>query len=91
MSHMVRLAGIADLLRQIEDFLVSRHELGKHALLVVDEAQRLPEECIELLRYLHDHDDTAFGLLCKALDRGMELGGIRLLRNRDERLGIQPA
>ncbi|WP_425795109.1 AAA family ATPase [Micromonospora arida] len=32
-------------------------------LVVVDEAQRLPEECIELLRYLHDHDDTAFGLL----------------------------
>jgi type II secretory pathway predicted ATPase ExeA len=32
-------------------------------LLVVDEAQRLPEECIELLRYLHDHDDTVFGLL----------------------------
>ncbi|MFI7221451.1 AAA family ATPase [Micromonospora maritima] len=32
-------------------------------LVVVDEAQRLPEECIELLRYLHDHDDTSFGLL----------------------------
>ncbi|MHA4947580.1 AAA family ATPase [Micromonospora sp. SD19] len=32
-------------------------------LIVVDEAQRLPEECIELLRYLHDHDDTRFGLL----------------------------
>lgn len=32
-------------------------------LIVVDEAQRLPAECIELLRYLHDHDDTAFGLL----------------------------
>ncbi|MEJ3748972.1 hypothetical protein WEI85_37610 [Actinomycetes bacterium KLBMP 9797] len=27
------------------------------------EVQRLPVECIELLRYLHDHDDTAFGLL----------------------------
>ncbi len=32
-------------------------------LVVVDEAQRLSEECIELLRYLHDHDDTTFGLL----------------------------
>jgi len=32
-------------------------------LIVVDEAQRLSEECIELLRYLHDHDDTTFGLL----------------------------
>ncbi len=39
-------------------------ELSRQArLIVVDEAQRLPEECIELLRYLHDHDDTAFGLL----------------------------
>ncbi|WP_036375843.1 ATP-binding protein [Micromonospora sp. ATCC 39149] len=32
-------------------------------LLVVDEAQRLSEECIDLLRYLHDHDETRFGLL----------------------------
>ncbi len=39
-------------------------ELARVPRLVgVDEAQRLPEECIELLRYLHDHDDTAFGLL----------------------------
>ncbi|MEU6206098.1 ATP-binding protein [Micromonospora musae] len=32
-------------------------------LVVVDEAQRLSGDCIELLRYLHDHDDTSFGLL----------------------------
>lgn len=32
-------------------------------LIVVDEAQRLNEECIELLRHLHDHHETRFALL----------------------------
>lgn len=32
-------------------------------LLVVDEAQRLNGDCIELLRHLHDHPDTRFALL----------------------------
>jgi DNA transposition AAA+ family ATPase len=31
--------------------------------VVVDEAQRLTSECIELLRYLHDHPHTRFALL----------------------------
>ncbi|MFE3455777.1 AAA family ATPase [Nonomuraea sp. NPDC059194] len=31
--------------------------------LVVDEAQRLTGDCIELLRHLHDHPDTRFALL----------------------------
>ncbi|MFI6536752.1 AAA family ATPase [Nonomuraea sp. NPDC050547] len=32
-------------------------------LVVVDEAQRLTGDCIELLRHLHDHPDTRFALL----------------------------
>jgi len=32
-------------------------------LIVVDEAQRLNRECIELLRHLHDHPLTTFALL----------------------------
>jgi type II secretory pathway predicted ATPase ExeA len=32
-------------------------------LLVLDEAQRLTRECIELLRHLHDHHETRFALL----------------------------
>jgi DNA transposition AAA+ family ATPase len=31
--------------------------------IVVDEAQRLTSECIEFLRYLHDHPRTRFGLI----------------------------
>ncbi|MDR7276002.1 ATP-binding protein [Catenuloplanes atrovinosus] len=32
-------------------------------LLIVDEAQQLNEKSIEFLRFLHDHDETRFGLL----------------------------
>jgi DNA transposition AAA+ family ATPase len=32
-------------------------------LLVVDEAQRLTSDCIDLLRHLHDHEMTRFALL----------------------------
>lgn len=32
-------------------------------LLVLDEAQRLTGECLELLRHLHDHHETRFALL----------------------------
>jgi type II secretory pathway predicted ATPase ExeA len=32
-------------------------------LVVLDEAQRLTGECIELLRHLHDHHETRFALL----------------------------
>jgi DNA transposition AAA+ family ATPase len=33
------------------------------SLLVIDEAQQLNRECIEYLRYLHDHNATKFALL----------------------------
>lgn len=36
---------------------------GGGRVLVVDEAQQLNRECIELLRYLHDHPATRFALL----------------------------
>jgi DNA transposition AAA+ family ATPase len=36
---------------------------GPPRLVVVDEAQRLNGECIELLRHLHDHTETRFALL----------------------------
>lgn len=36
---------------------------GARRLVVIDEAQRLNGECIELLRHLHDHQETAFALL----------------------------
>jgi len=46
----------ATLLCQIESFLVSRHELGKHALLVVDEAQNMTPSALEELRMLSNFE-----------------------------------
>lgn len=42
----------ADLLQAIEQYLITLHQQGKKALLVVDEAQNLPVETIEELRML---------------------------------------
>jgi DNA transposition AAA+ family ATPase len=36
---------------------------GPQRFIVIDEAQRLNGECIELLRHLHDHPSTRFALL----------------------------
>lgn len=36
---------------------------GRPRAVVVDEAQRLNKDCIEFLRYLHDHPRTRFALL----------------------------
>jgi len=36
---------------------------GPPRLVVIDEAQRLTGDCIELLRHLHDHPETRFALL----------------------------
>ncbi len=41
---------------------LSRNGRKRKLLLVVDEAQRLNTECIEYLRYLHDHVGTGFSL-----------------------------
>ena len=53
----------ATLLCQIEDFLVSRHELGKHALLVVDEAQNMTPSALEELRMLSNFEADGKPLL----------------------------
>ncbi|QBG36324.1 XrtA/PEP-CTERM system-associated ATPase [Litorilituus sediminis] len=42
----------ADILQSIENFLVTLHNQGKRALLLVDEAQNLPAETVEELRML---------------------------------------
>jgi general secretion pathway protein A len=44
--------GKGALLRRISDFLIERHEEGRRALLVVDEAQTLSFEALEELRML---------------------------------------
>ncbi len=36
---------------------------GPRRLVVIDEAQRLNSDCIELMRHLHDHPQTRFALL----------------------------
>jgi type II secretory pathway predicted ATPase ExeA len=50
----------AELLEELADH---RGRDPRERLLVVDEAQQLNRECIEFLRYLHDHRLTRFGLL----------------------------
>ena len=42
----------AELLQSIEQYLITLHQQGKKALLVVDEAQNLPVETVEELRML---------------------------------------
>ncbi|GAA2379123.1 hypothetical protein GCM10010404_39340 [Nonomuraea africana] len=52
-------------------------------LVVIDEAQRLTGDCIELLRHLHDHPDTRFALLYVGGDGGWEvLSREPMLRSR---------
>ena len=55
-----RFALSAELLEQLADH---RGRDGRERLVVVDEAQQLNRECIEFLRYLHDHRLTRFALL----------------------------
>ncbi|MDH5693852.1 MAG: XrtA-associated ATPase [Gammaproteobacteria bacterium] len=40
------------LLKRLETFLMSRHRAGYHALLLIDEAQNLPQDSLEELRML---------------------------------------
>src|SRR5258707_13271282 len=60
-QHFVNLPGAATLPTrqyQLTDLLS-----GPRRLVVIDEAQRLNGDCIELLRHLHDHPHTRFALL----------------------------
>jgi len=61
-------------------------------LLVLDEAQRLTGECLELLRHLHDHHETRFALLYVGGDGCWEvLSREPMLRSRIfRRLPFQP-
>lgn len=65
---------------------------GPRRLVVVDEAQRLNGDCIELLRHLHDHPDTRFALLYVGGDGCWEvLSREPMLRSRVfRRLPFQP-
>jgi len=56
---------------------------GGARVLVVDEAQRLTSECIELLRHLHDHPATRFSLVLVGGDGAWEvLSREPMLRSR---------
>jgi type II secretory pathway predicted ATPase ExeA len=56
---------------------------GRPRVLVVDEAQRLTRECIELLRHLHDHPATRFTLVLVGGDGAWEvLSREPMLRSR---------
>jgi DNA transposition AAA+ family ATPase len=65
---------------------------GTPRLLVIDEAQRLNGDCIELIRHLHDHPDTRFALLYVGGDGCWEvLSREPMLRSRIfRRLPFQP-
>jgi hypothetical protein len=39
------------------------HLIAERAIVVIDESQLLTSDCIELLRYLHDHRTTRFALV----------------------------
>ncbi len=58
--HPNRFTLSAELLEHLADH---RGQDGRERLVVIDEAQQLNRECIEFLRYLHDHKLTRFGLL----------------------------
>ena len=60
--------------------------------IVVDEAQRLTSECIEFLRYLHDHPQTRFALILVGGDGCWEvLSREPMLRSRIfRRVNITP-
>jgi len=65
---------------------------GPSRLVVIDEAQRLNGDCIELLRHLHDHPETRFALLYVGGDGCWEvLSREPMLRSRVfRRLPFQP-
>jgi hypothetical protein len=48
---------------QATPLLVDALDQPPRLLLVIDEAQQLNRECIEYLRFLHDHEATRFSLL----------------------------
>ena len=53
----------AELLSSLEEYLHQKRQQGKRLLLVVDEAQNLPEESLEELRMLSNYHDEEGALL----------------------------
>ena len=51
------------ILEQLRGYFVKQHELGKHTLLLIDEAQTMPVETLEELRLLSNMQTDDFKLL----------------------------
>ncbi|WP_448212524.1 XrtA/PEP-CTERM system-associated ATPase [Colwellia sp. MEBiC06753] len=74
----------AEMLKAIESFLVSLHEQGKRALLLVDEAQNLPSETVEELRMLSNFQLDNKPLIQSFLLGQEELKGIIQAPNMEQ-------
>jgi putative secretion ATPase (PEP-CTERM system associated) len=78
----------AALLNQLGKFFTSAHEAGKHALLVIDEAQNLPRNALEELRMLSNFENDgeplvqSFLLGQREFRATMRTPGLEQLRQR---------
>nr|MDJ0808359.1 AAA family ATPase [Gammaproteobacteria bacterium] len=76
------------LLKALQDFLIDRQAEGKQAVLLIDEAQALPEESLEAIRLLTNLETRKRKLLQVVLlgqpelDRILERPSIRQLKQR---------
>jgi type II secretory pathway predicted ATPase ExeA len=85
------------ILEQLRGYFVKQHELGKHTLLLIDEAQTMPVETLEELRLLSNMQTDDFKLLQILLFGQPELEtilnspNVRQVRDRIVyHIGIQP-
>ncbi|WDE05027.1 AAA family ATPase [Thalassomonas viridans] len=74
----------AEILQAIEKFLISLHQQGKRALLLVDEAQNLPAETVEELRMLSNFQLNNKPLIQSFLLGQEELKGIIQAPNMEQ-------
>ena len=74
----------AEILQAIEKFLISLHNQGKRALLLVDEAQNLPPETVEELRMLSNFQLNNKPLIQSFLLGQEELKGIIQAPNMEQ-------
>lgn len=74
----------AEILTSIEAFLISLHQQGKRALLIVDEAQNLPAETVEELRMLSNFQLNNKPLIQSFLLGQEELKGIIQAPNMEQ-------
>ena len=77
------------LLRQIQRDLLQRHEVGQRVVLIIDEAQRLPEETLDNLRLISNLETDESKLLQIVLVGQLELETIlasKQLRALDQRV-----